>query len=383
MFYCNITYNIVYAQLMMDLERWWSEIRNDSLSRKTYIKKNGVKKYLLANFSETVQAGDIKKSAYVISDWYRTKDNLKVNDGDPDEVLERAVKDQFDMPQWASIALGKSLNETNMTFMPQTKTCNVYCPWCFVDDFNKNGKMGRGEYFSVREGIDVLQELRKEKTIHMMRRSGGEPLLLPWQWTENLIELERRGLSKEIYFQGETNLTTGHFIDFLQRNGRLNKYFWDEVADYENFGVLCSFKGTDVESNLRSIGFSRKDGKVNRNFSFLEKERWYTFDKMVQAGIDAYPFVYDPNPNTLQSFLVKGMKKYGSDFVSKTWVFPLKMYGPEKIRLERRGIDKDEMQMKLDENYRIANEMMRELVPKMTGHEYKAIPRTDVHLKVK
>ena len=368
-------YNIYCVYSVMNLERYWSEKRNDSLSRKTFVEEKGVKKYLLANFSGTAQSIDIGKSAYTVGDFYRTKDNLKADPNDPG-ALERAVKEQFDMPQWASVALNRSLAETNMTFMPQTKTCNVYCPWCFVDDFNKNGEKGAGEYFSVSEGIDALEELRKDKTIHVMRRSGGEPLLLPWQWTENLRELDKRGLSKEVYFQGETNLMTGHFIDHLQSEGRLDKNFWNEVAAYDNFGVLCSFKGTDAESHLGAIGFS------NKKFSFLEEERWHTFDSMVKAGVDAYPFVYDPNPASLKGFLEKGMGKYGPDFASKTWVFPLKMYGPEKIRLERKGISKADLQVRLDEDFRISDDMMHELVPKMTGHEYKAVPRTDVQLKV-
>ncbi|MEK6757743.1 MAG: radical SAM protein, partial [Nanoarchaeota archaeon] len=364
----------------MDIEKWWTEKMCNNLSKRTITKENGEMKYLLANFSGTEQKIDIEKNTYTIGDFYRIKDNLK---SDPNnlEQLEKAVKEQFDMPQWASKRLGLSLSDCNLTFMPQTKTCNLYCPWCFVDDKNKNGKKENGEFFSTKEIIDALEDSRKTQTIHVIRRSGGEPLLAPWQWLDNLYDLAKRGLDKEIYFQGETNLTTGHFIDYLQKQEQLDKKFFEKVAEYNNFGVLCSFKGTDMESNLKSIGFSRKDGTPNKKFAFLEEERWYTFRKMVNAGIDVYPFVYDPNPNTLIPFLERGRKEFGAEFISKTWIFPLKLYGPEKTRLQKKGIDKDIFQKQLDENFEIANEMMYDLVPKVTGHEYKAIPRTEIKIK--
>ncbi|MGD9275655.1 MAG: radical SAM protein [Candidatus Pacearchaeota archaeon] len=367
----------------MNVEKWWVEKRCNNLSRKTVLETKRERKYLLANLSKTLQAEDINKSAYTIGDFYRTKDNLKADSND-EEALEKAVvaDNGFDMPAWAVSRLkGLSLAECNMTFMPQTKTCNVYCPWCFVDDENKNGKKGRGEYFSTSEIIDALEDTRKTKTIHVIRRSGGEPLLAPWQWLETLEEIEKRGLSDKIYFQGETNQTTGHFIDYLIQQGRLDKFFWKKLGEYNNFGVLCSFKGTDTESNLRAIGFCNKKGKVNKNFSFLDNERWYTYDRMVNAGIDAYPFMYDSDPNTVDEFLQKGMKKYGPNFVSKSWAFPLKLYGPEKERLKRRGIDHDKFQERLNINFKRTKEKMQKLVPKYAGHEYKEIPRVLVELK--
>jgi len=367
----------------MDLRKLWSEKICYSLSKKTVKEEKGVKKYLLANLSKTAQEKDIEKSAYTIGDFYRTKDNLKADANNPEALAQALVKDNgFDMPDWASYKTGYSLADCNMTFMPQTKTCNLYCPWCFVDDENKNGKKGRGEFFSTKEIIDALEDSRKNDVIHSMRRSGGEPLLAPWQWLENLEELQKRGLEKEIYFQGETNLTTGHLIDYLQQQGKLDKHFWEKVAEYNNFGVLCSFKGTDAESNLRAIGFTGKNNTINKKFTFLDKERWYTFRKIVEAGIDAYPFIYDPNPETIDEFLKQGMDEYGPEFVSKTWLFPLKLYGPEKIRLAKKGIDLDLFQEKLTENFTRTKEKMQELTPKYTGHEYRAVRRVEVKLKV-
>jgi hypothetical protein len=36
-------------------------------------------------------------------------------------------------------------------------------------------------------------------------------------------------------------------------------------------------------------------------------------------------------------------------FYLKTWILPLKLYGPEKARLEKRGINGEDYQKKLDE----------------------------------
>jgi organic radical activating enzyme len=367
----------------MDIQTWIK--RCDSLSRRVVKEKGNSRKYLLANFSGTAQKKDIEVHTSTMgNDFYRTKDNLKVN-SDNEAELEVAVKSQFDMPDWASRKLGLSLASTNLAFMPQLKACNVHCPWCFVDDQNKNGEKETGEYFSISEVVDAFQSARKEsgKPLHLMRLSGGEPTLAPWQWLELLQELNSRGLSKGVYFQGETNLTTGHFIEYLQKENRLDRDFLKRVSEYNNFGVLCSFKGTDTESFLRAIGFCKKDGTSDKRFSFLEEERWYSFDKMVRAGIDCYPFVYDPNPQTIRSFLEKGFREYGENFVSKTWVFPLKLYGPEKERLTKKGIDPELYQTQLSDNFKRSEELMYKLVPHYTGHEYKAIPRTGIILKAR
>jgi organic radical activating enzyme len=360
----------------MGIEKWVQ--RCNILSKKVVREEDGERKYLMANFSKTLQKKDIEVHTSTMgNDFYRTKDNLKVDANNP-KALAKAVKDQFDISDWASKKLNLSLGDCNLAFMPQLKSCNIWCPWCFVDDVSKNGEKGNGEFFSIPEIVDAFQKVRKEegKPLHVIRLSGGEPTLAPWQWIELLEELEKRGLEKEIYFQGETNLTTGSFIEDLQRNGRLDKDFFQKVAKYNNFGVLCSFKGTDTESNLRTMGIK------NKSYSFLEEERWKTFRAMVSAGIDVYPFVYDPNPKTLESFLIKGMEEYGSDFVSKTWILPLKLYGPEKERLAKRKINPVEYQRELDENFARSVEIMQELVPELAGHEYKEIPRTGIELKV-
>ena len=367
----------------MNLEKWIK--RCDSLSKRTFIEEDGVKKYLFARLSGTSQANDIKKSAVVIDDFYRTKDNLKCKSGNPSELYKSATSDTgFDMPLWAYKSLNLPLQVCNMTFMPQTKTCNVYCPWCFVDDYNKNGRKEEGAYFSNKEVIDAFLDARKglAKEMHVMRLSGGEPLLVPWQWLENLEELKRRGLSDDVYFQGETNLTTGSFIRQLQREGRLDKNFWEKIAEYNNFGVLCSFKGTDWKSNLRAIGFSQKDGTVNPEYKFLDKERWNTFETMVKAGIDVYPLIYDPNPKTLKYFLEKGVKKFGEEFALKTWIIPLKIYEPIRNRLDSRGIQLENFQKGLDENFKKSRGIMEKLIPKITGCGYKSIPRNEIILKV-
>lgn len=362
----------------MDLSQWIKKC--DNLSRKTIgVNDLGERTYLQANFADSAQKGDIEKNAYTIGDFYRTKNNLKMGPSASDAEWHEAVVSNsgFDMPAWASTRLGLPLKDCNMTFVAQTKTCNLYCPWCFVDDQNKNGKKENGAYFSTRQICDAFEEARNTSldAINVLRRSGGEPLLLPWQWTETLEELDKRGLTNNVYFQGETNLTTGSFIESLQQQERLDQHFWNKIAEYNNFGVLCSFKGTDEQSNLKAIGIK------NKSNLFLEEERWKTFRTMVEVGIDCYPFIYDPNPDTLPVFLEKGVKMFGEDFVSKTWVFPLKLYEPVKNRLDARGINFEKFQQELDKNFQRSLEIMQELVPKYTGHEYKAVPRTGIVLK--
>lgn len=375
----------------MIIKRWvdqnWRLHQN--LTRKN---DSGENEYLLANFSESEQRADIEKRVPLINDFARIKINVKrlddeevkkynlepVNESDYQDVL-KASADEFDMPLWASDTFGLPPEETrnhNDVFITQTKGCNIHCPWCFVDDWNKNGVEGKGSrYKKVSEIIDFFEEEKKGRggKLGSIRFSGGEPLLTPTAWTEVLGELKTRGLENEVYFQGETNLVSGRLIETLQKVGKLDKDFFEQVAQYNNFGVLCSFKGTDTHSFLRATG-------MQKQYSFLEQDRWNLFGDMTKAGINAFPFIYDPNPNTLESFMHKGADKFGENFYLKTWVFSLKLYGPEKTRMKKAGLNPVEEQIRLDENFKKSEEIMYNLVLKETGQEYKKMSRTGVRL---
>ena len=371
----------------MDLKGWVEHC--DILSKKINYFENGENKYLLSNFKGTSQQKDIEQRTALIGDFFRVKINAKAFDDaemkrqgkeimnfkDNEEVFG-ALRNEFDMSYWAFHSLHNAkLQDYNRVFISQIKGCNIFCPWCYVDDINKNSKEDNGSaFFSMREILDAFENERKTQTLNCVRTSGGEPTLAVQQWKDMLEGLRKRGLEEEVYFQGETNLTTGHFLDYLEGKNSIEEYFFEKIGNYKNFGVLSSFKGTDTESFLRAAGLSKE-------YSFLDEERWYSFEKMIRAGIDAYPFIYDPDPNTIKSFMEKGAEKFGEGFYLKAWVFPLKLYGPEKARMEARGINPEEEQKRLNDNFAKSKEKMQEIVYKKFGINYQAIPRAGIELK--
>lgn len=355
--------------------------------RKGVVKKEKGLQILLANFSGTEQQKDIERRTPVINDFFRVKINIKAFDGEEmqkkgmhavdfhdNEAVFNAMREEFDMPYWAFAKLKTvPLKDLKNTFIYQLKACNLYCPWCYVDDANKNGKEGNNaRFFSIPEIFDFFEEERKKQKVYNFRPSGGEPTLAVEQWLETLKELEKRGLDKEVFIQGDTNLTTGHFLDFLEKEREIEKNLLEKIASYENFGVLCSFKGNDTASFWEATGADPE----------LHQEQFYSLKKLVKAGIDCYPFIYDANPETLERFMEKGAGIFGGGFYLKTWIFPLKLYGPEKERLKAQGKNPELCQKRLDENFSRANEIMQDFIWKKYGVNYKAASRTGIKLKV-
>jgi len=376
----------------MNLEKWINHC--DNLRSNLIANEGGANKYLLANFSGTSQQKDIEKRTALIGDFCRIKINVKsfdekemqkqgkrvVDFSNYSEVFS-ALRDEFDMPQWAHLALmNRPLKDFQNIFIYQLKGCNIHCPWCYVDDINKNNQKGNGEFFSVSEIVDLFEQERKKQQLYMIRPSGGEPTLAIEQWGEMLSEIKKRGLEKEVYVQGDTNLTTGHFIESLESKNKIAENLLEKISKFDNFGVLCSFKGTDTESFLKAVGFVKSDGSANRDYSFLEDERWFSFSKLVKAGIDAYPFIYDSNPETITNFMEKGAEKFGSGFYLKTRLFKLKLYGPEKDRLAKIGKDPLEEQKRLDDNFEKSYKILNEIIQTKLGVPYGAIPRKGIKL---
>ena len=356
--------------------------------RSAVVKKDGGLQILLANFLGTEQQKDIEAKTLLVEDFFRIKINVKafdeaerVKQGKPpfdfkdSAAVFRAMADEFDIPYWAFCALkGVKLRDCTNTLVYQLKACNLHCPWCYVDDGNKNGKVdGSSRFFSISEIVDAYERERSSAP-HCLRASGGEPTLAVEQWPALLGELERRSLSSTVFVQGDTNLTTGSWIARLIERGELDNAVLYKVAEHPNFGLLCSFKGTDRESFCAATGIPRPE---------LHDEQFNSLALFVEAGIECYPFIYDPNPDTLESFMERGARAFGEGFWLKSWIFRLKLYSPERARLKASGIDPDSYQARLDENFARSEDIMRELIWKKYGLDYKAVPRTGIALKSK
>jgi uncharacterized Fe-S cluster-containing radical SAM superfamily protein len=364
----------------MDLEKWIKYC--DALRNNVVKKEGGAQKYLLANFKETRK--DTTKMFQILGEYFRVKlnavafekleNNTPIDFSDNSQVFKALAK-EFDMPYWGFMALkNRPLKDFSRAFIYQTKACNLRCLWCYANDINKNGRNEHAKYFSIPEIFDVFEETKKTQTVNNFRPSGGEPTLAVEQWLESLREAEKRKLN--VFVQGDTNLTTGHYIDYLGNTGEIEKNLLEKVAEYDNFGLLCSFKGTHTESFLRAVN-------MPKCYSFLEDERWYSFAKLTKAGIDTYPFIYDPDPRTLESFMEKGARKFGDGFYLKTWIFRLKKYEDSgKERIEKTGVGFDDFYKRLDDNFAESKEIMQNLIQKKYGLNYQAVPRFGIKLKV-
>lgn len=382
----------------MDYLKKWVKY-NQFLRDKVVDKSDSDTKILLTNFAGTAQAQDIQKRTDLLgSNFYRIKVNVKpfaedekkrgkgviLIDFHDEQAVFNSIKTNFDSPYWAFTSLPDktTLQNYNDIFIWQLKACNFKCPWCYVDDESNTAKKTKGaEFFSIPEIINAFEKEREKYELNMIRGSGGEPTLAIEQWLETLNELENRNLQESVFLQGDTNLSTGEFIKHLDETDQISPFLLHEIGNYDNFGLLCSFKGTDTESFLKASGFTKSDGTLNNNYGFLEKHRWETFNMYVEAGIDVYPFIYDPNPKTLEAFMNKGAKFFGDGFYLKTWMFPLKLYSPEQDRLDKIGKSEEEFQSELDENFKQSEEIMNNLIYKNFKVNYQSIPRTGIKLK--
>jgi uncharacterized Fe-S cluster-containing radical SAM superfamily protein len=276
--------------------------------------------------------------------------------------------------------LCKELRNYNEVFIYQLKGCNLHCVYCFVDDWNKDGRLSHeARFFSLDEILSAFyreRERRKlchETPLNRIRPSGGEPTLVIEQLPELLHKLEEAGLEREVHVQSDTNLTTGHFIDWLEAKGEVQKGILEEIASYKNFSLLASFKGTDPKNFSHNVRVSPK----------LFEEQFYSFKKWLDAGVDVYPFLYNPNPASLGSFMDRFAHEVGEGAYLKTWVFSLKMYETVKARLRReavmRGVDPDQYIRAYAEewqrNYEESEKFMKALLLQKYGLPYKRFLR--------
>lgn len=374
------------------------DLRLKKLRNNVLKKENGTLNILLANFSNSEQKKDIEYRTPVIEDFFRTKIDVKDwrdkqdyrkdskdFDWSNKEAIMNSMASNFDMPSWAYYhlenkkELDEGLNKYCEPFIYQLKACNIHCPYCFVDDFNKNGKFDNGaRFFSIPEIVDEFEKERekrvKEDLNHVcrIRASGGEPTVVPEQWLAMLQEIEKRNLGDKIHFHSDTNLTTGYFLDELEEKGEIEKNIFEKIGQYKNFGLLCSFKGTDVKNFV-------KNTRANANPEYFYNI-FHSFEKFVKAGIDAYPFFYNPNPETLENFLEELARKFGDAVYLKTWVFPLKMYEPVRARL---GEKASAYEREWSDNFKMAEEKMREILQRKFGVNYKKSLRAGIKLEVK
>ncbi len=375
---------------------------------------------LVVDFSNTLQGKDtsrvvdlmpnVRTGAYV----FRAKVNVKsidpiaapeykvayqdINKMSESEIEELVRKDDFDFPLWFKHSPGFNMRRVldyNPPFILQVAGCNFHdgscsggCWYCFVDDESNNGVPGKGKTcLGVQDTLDSMLAAReKVKRVYepyghdvmlkVLRVSGGEPtLVLDW-----VLNLWREARKKNLDFVGQldTNLSTGILVDEFERQGIFEKNTLEKLAEHP-VKVLTALKGTD-EENLQNNVQSTATMEQQKN----------SVRRILHAGFDIYPQLYNPNPATLERYL-EGMDMEIDSFSLRVHLGPLKIYGPTRKRLtleaQRLGLNPEEFiaqkKKEWDDNYRKGCEVIENYLQRQYGLAYKALTRSDIKLVLK
>jgi uncharacterized Fe-S cluster-containing radical SAM superfamily protein len=386
--------------------------------RKTLI-SDDEESILVADFTDTLQGKDTSKVLELMPNTstgdyvFRAKINVKDIDPAAAEVYGKQFFDvekaseaeveshlrvqEFDFPLWFKHNPGFSMHRAmdyNAPFVFQVGGCNFHdggprdgCWYCFVDDPSNNGVIERGKSFlTADETIDSMlaarekirgfyKSLGKDVAMRVLRASGGEPIIvLDW-----ILNLWRQAAKRGVDFVGQldTNLSTGPVVDFFEKEGVFELHSLEKLAEHP-VKALTALKGTD-EANLQANV---------QSYTTMEAQK-YSLKRIVSAGLDIYPQLYNPNPETLRTFLADFDKDI-KNLSLRIHIGPLKLYGPNKARLvleaQRLGVDSEkfvqEKKKEWDENYARGCEIMDNYLHERYGVRYKQVTRSDVRLKL-
>jgi uncharacterized Fe-S cluster-containing radical SAM superfamily protein len=355
-------------------------------------------KVLCVNFENTVQKQDLTKGHFrdEATGTYPYRSKVNIKDFDPElrakqnlppfdftnhAAIYEAMKKEFDIPDWFRAKAGDSLENIlpyDMPWIYQIKGCNFHdgsgiggCVYCFVDNCSNSGKPDKGVYLSVENVLDSFQKVQKEKGTKVIRTSGGEPTLVLDHVLALYREMENRGI-KPILVQFDTNLSTGKLIEHFENTGVYEKNTLEKIAEFDP-KVLVAFKGT-CNSCI----------KQNVQARCTVYDQIFTLKKLVAAGIDVYPYLYNPDPGTLERFVNK-LEEHFENIVPRIHVGLLKTYTPTRQRIallaQEQGVPADQLLASYEAewafNYAKSCEIMETLCLNKTEHHYKEIPRVD------
>jgi len=359
---------------------------------------NGRGDVLCVDFAGTLQEKDITKD--LIPDaklgryTYRAKINIKDFDNElrekqglkpfdfsDEEAIFRTINDHknFDIPLWFLRKAQDKLQNISRYDEPliyQIMGCNFCdkrktsgCIQCFVDNNSNVPDPKRGVWLSAKDNVtDTFEERYKSRGLPCIRTSGGEPTLVLDHILSLCQELDKRVLP--ILLQFDTNLSTGRLIEYFEDNNVYVRNILNRIAEYHPC-VLVSLKGTTDENLQR-----------NTQTRMTIADQIYSLKKLIKAGLDIYPFVYNPDPFHIAKYMEK-LESIFENILLKTRVFMTKVYGPTRERLTNLAIPIEQQIKKWDADYFIACEKMNKLVNEFYGLDYKQIERYGVKINIK
>ena len=244
----------------------------------------------------------------------------------------------FDYPTIIQSKMGGlSWQNYNCLIALHVPACTLECWHCYVTDDSKNAqemfRKGAIEYVTPADVVDAFLEQKKvneenngEKVpTNVIRVTGGEPLLAPDLILGFLEELDKRGLSKEIFVWTETNLTP--FLKDPASDRPMVESWVDlkKLAEHRNFAVHPCLHGICAT-----------------NFSWITGCDPYYFEGILEAlktlidfKFDIYPtFGSDVSPPDMVPYIFRRLKDIRANLPQKFALIDFELtYPPTKKRI--------------------------------------------------
>jgi uncharacterized Fe-S cluster-containing radical SAM superfamily protein len=190
----------------------------------------------------------------------------------------------------ACAALGIGTKDEIHAQVFQNAACNWRCWYCFVPFNLLSADPKRSAWVTPEELIQHF--LKEPNRPSMLDLSGGQPELVP-EWVFWMMqELDRNGLSDDVYLWSDDNLSCDYFWRHLSVEQQ------EFVATYPKYGRVACFKGFDESS----FAFNTRAGKewFGRQFELMTR--------LVHSGMDVYAYVTFTTPS--DENIADGMRRF-------------------------------------------------------------------------
>ncbi len=178
----------------------------------------------------------------------------------------------------ASKRLGLSTSNKLRAQVFQNAVCNWRCWYCYVPFDLLSGNLKHSDWLSASQIVDLY--LKQSDPPAIIDLSGGQPDLVP-EWIPWMMdELDRRGLSDQIYLWSDDNLSNDYFWKYLSESDR------ERVASHPNYGRVCCFKGFNADSF--SFNTCARPELFDRQFELIRR--------LLSTGMDLYGYITITTP---------------------------------------------------------------------------------------
>jgi len=298
------------------------------------------REYFLAKIGATSQEGDVYKEFFRIRDYikgrsFSSRYMEKWLEADVNEIWSSEFlgldecglpRLEFQNPPYsAAFRLGGDPREYNRTFTVQANGCTYECSYCFVPREINDPEKRLGDFFSAKQIMDIFEEAQEEfRNIKVIRLSGGEvPSIIPEMILDVYYEIERRGLTTEVYLWIDTNLSIDKYLKQIENELK-------GVVQKNNVGVV---------GNIKSIG----NGEIGKEyFALITRSKPQFFKKQFELvdywvntlKADFYIYLTPIISETMQEIkqrlycFAKRLRQININLPLRTEIIQIHPYGP-------------------------------------------------------